>query len=702
MFLGFTVMGKCKFVSTWLDKTDEDGYKIREWGKQEGSNLVCLVCNSLTSVEKGFNAIERHYKTDKHKKNIQLKKGTSQLHLSESSSIPGSSTIPSLCLYNPKEAALAAELIWCMKIVACNLSVESSQGIANLFKAMFPGAIPDQFSLNPTKVSYLITDALAPFFRELFLTEVQINFFSIQYDETTNNAGQKEFQILVRFWSESKGEVCTKHLESMYMGHATAEDAQKNILKALDNANLPLCKMLMLGSDGPNVNKKTFRLMNEQVKLIRNIGLIDIGFCNIHVMHNAFQKGLVELGSDAADFIISVYNYFQDWPARWQDFSEIQSKKKLSNLHFIKHVSSRWLTLEPAANRVLQQWDAIVDYFLNFIPSKQSRLMGTISYKKIISFLQKKSIKAELIFISSSSSLFTKFTGLFQKEEPLIHMIHDEIKQLIITIMGRVCKKEAIFEFQKEPNLDAFKTENLVKIKEIFFNDNLANCLASLTSNERDNFALRIRKHYVAAGDYILQKKIISGNSILKAFSCLDPKKIKNPESIQDVLKIAKSLPIELNIDHLVDEWKSLQLEDIKECQDNRLDHYWNTVLKTKFQDKLKYNTLNKIIKPTLTLIHGSADVERGFSRSARILTEDRACMSIRMLNARLTVSDALKSYQNQPESVPITKKLLNLASVAYKSYNNYLEQERRKFEEDAKKKIKKLKTCKKQPKKRF
>lgn len=60
--------------------------------------------------------------------------------------------------------------------------------------------------------------------------------------------------------------------------------------------------------------------------------------------------------------------------------------------------------------------------------------------------------------------------------------------------------------------------------------------------------------------------------------------------------------------------------------------------------------------------------------------------MSVRMLNARLTVSDALKLYKNKPELVPISKKLLNLASVAYKSYNTYLEQERRKKEEVAKK----------------
>ena len=57
-------------------------------------------------------------------------------------------------------------------------------------------------------------------------------------------------------------------------------------------------------------------------------------------------------------------------------------------------------------------------------------------------------------------------------------------------------------------------------------------------------------------------------------------------------------------------------------------------------------NYLNKIIKPALVLIHGCADVESGFSISARIMTEDRASMTVEILNARLTVSDSLILYQ--------------------------------------------------------
>lgn len=684
-------MGKCKFANEWLERKDTNGFKISDWGRKLNNDLFCTVCEKTISIEKGFYAIQQHYKTEKHKSNVLLKRGPSQLRLSienKSDHHPASSRneCAPLRLYSCRDSALTAELIWCLKIVSSNMPIESCSGIVNIFKAMFPieGSIPENFCLNPTKASYLITDALAPYFREIFISEVQQKYFSLQYDETTNNAGQKELQVLVRYWSDSAGQITTKHLESFYMGHATAEDLKTNLLVAMEKSHLSLRKLLMLASDGPNVNKKVFRCVNEDVKSVREKGLIDIGFCNIHVIHNAFLKGLEELGCDASDFIISIYYYFKDWPSRWEDFTIIQNQKGLPNLHFVKHVSSRWLTMEQAACRVLQQWDAIIEYFLKFLPSKQAKVINTITCKKIVNFLRKRTIKIELMFICSSSSLFTKFTGLFQREEPLIHVIYQQMKDLVLTLMGRICKNEIVKEFNRSPNEDAFKCNNLLNLSDMVFSDEIMSCLSVLTTADKENFLLLARKHYVAAGNYILQKKILEDNSILKSFCCLKPNAAKQDENIQHFVKIANVFPLDLNKEQLIDELRLLQFEDIS--IHDRIDHYWNEVFKIKINDQFKYPVLTNIVQAALTLFHGSADVERVFSRTARIMTEDRTSMSVRMLHARLSVSDALKQYKNKPELVPITKKLLSYANVAYQSYNTYLEEKRKKLEEEAKK----------------
>lgn len=142
------------------------------------------------------------------------------------------------------------------------------------------------------------------------------------------------------------------------------------------------------------------------------------------MVHNAFLKGLEELGSDASEQIICIYHFFKDWPSRWENFATILDKMNLRNLNFIKHVNSRYLTIEPAAHRLLHHWDAVIEYFLKFVPIKQSKMLKTNAYKRILPFLKKKTIKAELKFITISASLFTEFTSLYQSSDPKIHLLY--------------------------------------------------------------------------------------------------------------------------------------------------------------------------------------------------------------------------------------------------------------------------------------
>ena len=167
------------------------------------------------------------------------------------------------------------------------------------------------------------------------------------------------------------------------------------------------------GSDGPNVNKKVERLMNELMIKERGKPLLLVGSCNIHILHNAFLKGIDKLGEDASELIYCVHHFFHGWPARTEDMEKIQTDLGLPTHRFLKHVSSRWLTLEAAADRLLEQWPAVVEYFLNFIPKKRVPLSKKSWYLKIYRLLTKSTMKAEVLFAASSANIFTKFTGKY-------------------------------------------------------------------------------------------------------------------------------------------------------------------------------------------------------------------------------------------------------------------------------------------------
>lgn len=213
------------------------------------------------------------------------------------------------------------------------------------------------------------------------------------------------------------------------------------------------------------------------------------------------------------------------------------------------------------------------------------------------------------------------------------------------------------------------------------------------------------KKHYVAAGKHVINKSGLQ-NTFIKYCQCLNPKAVDNSRSSKYIVQVAKSLPIPIKLDLLVDEWNLLKCEVVQEgSADWRIEEYWNQIfiLKTASGEQ-KYPTVSKVVKTVLAASHGNADVERGFSTSGRILTDDRASMVEKTLNAFMIVKSVLRSYANEPHQVPITKNLLMMAQKAYANYKLYLEEEKQKkvAENEEKSKAKERKAAEEQDRKKM
>jgi hypothetical protein len=681
----------------WFSRVDGQGFIISEWCKKVNQEAVfCQVCTqSISCAAKGFASITQHVEAKKHSDNVKLKLSKSQLHLiatrpmgpiASTTSDPASPSAlqPStVSIYNVKDGAVRAEIIWALKNVVSKMSAASCDDVQEVFEAMFPKSVPQQFSLGRTKLGYLITEALGPHFHRKMLEDARhASWYTLIYDETTNNEGKKELQIAIRYWSELESEIVCRHLTTYFIGYAKAVDLHAEIHKAVADANLVFDNILMLGSDGPNVNKAVWRLINSELIQTRSKGLVDIGTCNLHIVHNAFLKGLKELGDDVSELIINIFYFFDGLPSRWSDYRNIQIKHNVPTKCFLKHVPSRWLTLEAAAARLIEQWPAVNEYFLKFIPQNKSSMMSTSKYKLIMSVLKQKDIKAELHFVVNSARSFISFTRLFQKEEPLIHLLYVALHDLIYTIAARVCKPEVICSMNSK---DLFCVENLVELKKVQICDESKVLLQDLTEKERLLFCKKAQQHYIAACKHLLEKTPIGPKCLVKYFQCLQPKERKSSKSLIYIAQIVRELPFYgISSTDVVDEWRLLQLEDINDST-GKIDQYWNEIFKIVNVCKSpKYPLITKVVKACLSLSHGSADVERGFSRSKLILTEDKACMLERTLNAKLNIIDGMKKYSYRAALVPITQELVTAARLAHQKYLVYLEAEKVKLNETA------------------
>ena len=117
-----------------------------------------------------------------------------------------------------------AEIRWALKTVMSHYSLNSAQDIADVFHAMFPDSnIAKRMSCGATKLSYLITFGIAPFFKQELLMEMsQAPCFVISFDESLNpDLHEEQMDFIVRFIKDSKVEM--RYLGSAFLGYTTAE-----------------------------------------------------------------------------------------------------------------------------------------------------------------------------------------------------------------------------------------------------------------------------------------------------------------------------------------------------------------------------------------------------------------------------------------------------------------------------------------------
>ena len=571
---------KIKFCDSWLKKLDANGNPISEWAsyKENKKNvtLMCRLCHcDLNFQSKGLHALLQHSKYEKHRKHAVDILASNQTRLvSEKVDEPSTSNTRSVELQSSKkDVALKAELIWAMKVVCSNFSMASCTGLTETFKSMFPGGVPSHFSLSPQKIKYLITDALGPYFHQQISDDIGTSFYTVCFDETTNVESKKELQIAVRYWSDSKCLVISRHLQTFFIGKADAQTLYEKINNAISNAKLQFSKILMIGSDGPNVNKTVHKLFNDELIATRSHGLVNIGTCHIHIVHNAYLKALQAFGQDASDLTVSVYNYFDGWPSRVEEYAKIQEVHKLPQKKFLKHSPSRWLSFHCAAERLIEQWVGLEQYFLKFIPSNKNKsVINSSSYQKIRALLQCSTMKAQLHLAMSSAEIFTTFTESFQKDEPLIHVLYLQLRDLVAKLAGRICKVVSENQFA---NHDLFKSENMLPINDVILSDNIKNCLSGIPEKVVPMFMDNVKQHYMASCRYLIDKTMGTCNNpnLIRALKCLHPSNVKTRRSLKDINFEAKQLPINVKDDILADEWKMLQL-DMDSTFDGRIDCY--------------------------------------------------------------------------------------------------------------------------------
>ena len=116
---------------------------------------------------------------------------------------------------------------------------------------------------------------------------------------------------------------------------------------------------------------------------------------------------------------------------------------------------------------------------------------------------------------------------MFQSAEPMIHLIHPSLEVLMRSFFSYFLHPEVLRSSTSDDLINIDLESNKVPAKSIFLGKT-----RTLINNKRKidkDFQEKLLRSYLATAEY-MQKKLPFKNQNIKAFSCIDPKKILNDD----------------------------------------------------------------------------------------------------------------------------------------------------------------------------
>ena len=497
---------------------------------------------------------------------------------------------------------------------------------------MFPDSkIAANFKLSCTSASYMIADGMSKYFTQLIVKDLVKSKlpFCIHFDETTSTQVKKQMDLTLRYWSPTHEEVWITYYTSLFFGHAEGEKVAVKMYEQLVSDGIPVAKLVTLVRDGPNVSKTIFRKMDELTRHDNPefTGLVDLGSCSIHTIHNAFGKGLEKCGKEIEQLCMDLHALFKYSAARREDFREVQIEMDLDLTNFLQHTVVRWLSIGPAVKRILEQWEAVTQ-FVTDLAKDPKKLPRSINFKRVHMMLNAKEkmvTRVLLEFLNDVIPVFEQFLLLFQRASPVIHIMYGSMCDILVRLLRRFMKGRAV-EKRYGSDLTSIECQD-VKLqlpdKSIVIGKGAREALVKLTSEQQRQALLGIRS-FMCTTATELQQKLPLKNELLRQLGCTNPLKRKKESTVSSIERLTTVLQPAISTSEVIDEWKLFQVDNKLPDynQQERIEKYWNAVFQLQSSDgQLRYKLLPAVIKSTLTLGQTNAESERSLSVNAAIVT---------------------------------------------------------------------------------
>ena len=143
-------------------------------------------------------------------------------------------------------------------------------------------------SLGRTKTMYTINYGIAPYVTDTLKGEIaESRWIAVSYDESLNTVLQRgQMDFILRYWNQSTSRVSRRYWSRNLSGHNKVVDLKTCFNDSLDGINDS--NIIQISMD-LNVNLSPYKDLVAKREELELPGFIDIGVCNLHIVHNAFK-----------------------------------------------------------------------------------------------------------------------------------------------------------------------------------------------------------------------------------------------------------------------------------------------------------------------------------------------------------------------------------------------------------------------------
>lgn len=598
------------FRAEWLKDPNYEKWLRRVEG--DDTKCVCKYCHCTLSAKRSD--IDRHRQRLKHKKaeepfsterqgTIPFEKVSGDTHVTEGN----------VSLFIAEHCSLRvvdhlSEL--------CKVRFADSKGCKN-------------FKLKRTKCSAIVCNVLAPHFSSDLKDDIGDQKFSLLIDESNDITVTKLLGIAIRYYSKSKKKIVVTFLDLVELSDCDSTGICDALKRSLKNNGLELQKLVAIGTD--NASVMTGVNSGVYAKLKSEVPHLILIKCVCHSLQLAVSHATAQCLPRNLDYLIKeTYNWFSNSATRQARYKEIFSLMNdgQAPLKLIHLSQTRWLSVESAVVRILQQWLELKTHF-GMARHGEKCYTAEILYGM---FCDRENY-AFLVFLKHILGEVQRVNKKFEAEvqdptkllSDLLHLI-DSMKSKVL-IPGKTLKADELiesyldprpylgYEFEKEMSECKFPHEKEIRQRCVCF---VVELIKQLQQRLPDNV------------------QVLQSMSLLSAGECLQPIK---PGIIDLAKMFTDSDEILTRIDF---QWRNLHKVLWKKNTDTselwvEISSYTDATGENPFSD------LADLALTVLTLPHSNADVERIFSHMNIVKSKLRNRMSIKSLNALLTIRYGLR-----------------------------------------------------------